>query len=278
MDLPLISNFVQSSVDAAIAEYVAPKSLTLDLKDMLVGDDFKKDTVAKGVVVIDIIRGFEFRTGDAAIPLIRSEASSDPYVSVAWAKFGKPLFSTRVLVKEMKPFWHERCYLLVTPQELDVDERIRLQLWDSDRFTADDDLGRVEVDLKKIMRSDETNGKMCTRVDGFKALKAGEVSKSNGIKWTWGWHARRLPLSLSIYSSDVNTADRLTIYLENAREARMEHWILLENAPAELSIRVPNLRQGCALDATAQGQSQCFLPKETSRGADQKRQTFPGRG
>lgn len=176
MDLPLISNFVQSSVDAAIAEYVAPRSLTLDLKDMLVGDDFKKDTVAKGVIVIDIIHGFEFRTGDAAIPLIRSEASSDPYISVAWAKFGKPVFSTRVLVKEMEPYWHERCYMLVTPQELDVGERIRLQLWDSDRFTADDDLGRVEVDLKKIMTSDESNGKMHTRVDGFKALKAGEVS------------------------------------------------------------------------------------------------------
>lgn len=35
MDLPIISGFVQSSVDAAMAEYVAPKSLTLDLKDML---------------------------------------------------------------------------------------------------------------------------------------------------------------------------------------------------------------------------------------------------
>lgn len=181
MDLPLISNFVQSSVDAAIAEYVAPRSLSLDLKNMLVGDDFKKDTVAKGVLVIDINHGFDFRTGDAAIPLIRSEASSDPYVSVAWAKFGKPVFSTRVLVKEMEPYWRERCYLLVTPQELDVGERVRLQLWDSDRFTADDDLGRVEVDLKNIMTSHETNGQMHTRVDGFKALKAGEVSRVVGI-------------------------------------------------------------------------------------------------
>ena len=37
MDVPLISNFVQSAVDAAMAEYVAPKSLNLDLKDMLSG-------------------------------------------------------------------------------------------------------------------------------------------------------------------------------------------------------------------------------------------------
>jgi Ca2+-dependent lipid-binding protein len=98
MDLPLVSNFVQSSVDAAMAEYVAPKSLTLDLKDMLAGDDFKKDTAARGVVVIDIIHGYDFKMGDASIPLI-SDGGSDPYVSVGWAKFGKPVFSTRVLLK-----------------------------------------------------------------------------------------------------------------------------------------------------------------------------------
>ncbi len=34
MNVPLISKFVQSSIDAALAEYVAPKSLTLDLKSM----------------------------------------------------------------------------------------------------------------------------------------------------------------------------------------------------------------------------------------------------
>ena len=54
MDLPLISRFVQSSVDAAMAEYVAPKSLTLDPKNMLAGDDFKKDTAARGVFVVRI--------------------------------------------------------------------------------------------------------------------------------------------------------------------------------------------------------------------------------
>ncbi|KAI5358583.1 putative C2 domain, synaptotagmin-like mitochondrial-lipid-binding domain, C2 domain superfamily [Septoria linicola] len=188
MDLPLISKFVQSSVDAAMAEYVAPKSLTLDLKDMLAGDDFKKDTNARGIVVVDIMHGYDFRMGDAAIPLI-SEGGSDPYVSVGWAKFGKPMFSTRVLIKEMEPYWHERCYLLVTPEELNVDERLRVQLWDSDRFTADDDLGRIEVDLKQIMRSDDTNGKLHYRTDGFKALKAGE-NMPGKLEWRVGYFSK----------------------------------------------------------------------------------------
>src|SRR5689334_6449540 len=64
MDLPFISNFVQSAVDAAMAEYVAPKSLSLNLKDMLVGDDFKKDTVAKGVLMVRIKRAYGFKEGD----------------------------------------------------------------------------------------------------------------------------------------------------------------------------------------------------------------------
>ncbi|KAK3104269.1 hypothetical protein LTR53_018569, partial [Teratosphaeriaceae sp. CCFEE 6253] len=134
MDLPLVSKFVQTSVDAAMAEYVAPKSLTLDLKDMLAGEDFKKDTSARGVLVARIKRGYNFKTGDAGIPLI-SQAGADPYVSVGWAKFGKPMWSSRILEKEMEPCWEEQAFLLVTPEELNVDERLRIQLWDSDRFT-----------------------------------------------------------------------------------------------------------------------------------------------
>lgn len=100
MDVPLISNFVQGAIDAAMSQYVAPKSLTLDLKSMISGDDFKKDTSARGIIRIHIKRAFDFKAADAAIPMLR-QGSSDPYVSVGWAKFGKPMWSTRVLIDEM---------------------------------------------------------------------------------------------------------------------------------------------------------------------------------
>lgn len=87
MDFPLISSFVQSSIDAALAEYVAPKSLTLDLKDMLVGDDFKKDTTTRGVLVVKIWRGRNFKPGDSGLGVLK-KPSSDAYVAVGWAKFG----------------------------------------------------------------------------------------------------------------------------------------------------------------------------------------------
>ena len=188
MDVPLISNFVQSAVDAAMAEYVAPKSLSLDLKDMIAGDDFKKDTNARGVLVVNVKRGYDFKTGDTGIPLIK-DGSSDPYVSVGWAKFGKPVWSTRLLLNEMEPWWDETAYILVTPEELNVDERLRLQLWDSDRMTADDDLGRIEVDIKELMKNDESNGKMSSRSDGFRSLTGGKEMPGK-LEWSVGYFSK----------------------------------------------------------------------------------------
>lgn len=122
MDLPLISNFVQSAVDAGLSQYVAPKSKTLDIKDMISGDDFKKDVVARGILRIKIRRAYDFKEGDAHVPLI-SFGSSDSYVSVGFAKFGKPIWSTRVIVDEMHPYWEEVTHIPIGPEELDAEER-----------------------------------------------------------------------------------------------------------------------------------------------------------
>ena len=80
MDLPLISSFVNSSISAALAEYVAPKSLTLDLKQMLTGDDFKKDTTARGIIYARVIDAQDMKEGDGSIPLLK-DGSNDCYVS-----------------------------------------------------------------------------------------------------------------------------------------------------------------------------------------------------
>ena len=42
LNLPLISGFVNNSIAAAANEYVAPKSMSLEVGKMLVGDDIKK--------------------------------------------------------------------------------------------------------------------------------------------------------------------------------------------------------------------------------------------
>ncbi|KAF2098498.1 hypothetical protein NA57DRAFT_39057 [Rhizodiscina lignyota] len=223
MDFPVISNFVQSAVDAAMAEYVAPKSLTLDLKDMLVGDDFKKDTIARGVIVVRIKRAFDFKEGDAGIGPFK-DGSADPYVSVGWAKFGKPVWSTRVILSDMHPHWEETAFVLVTPQELNVDERLRVQLWDSDRTTADDDLGRIEVDIKELMKGKESSGKMWDRVDGFRALKAGQDMPGK-LEWSVGYYSKTRvsdeQMAQQTEDPDINTVEQLKEKVNEQAEQKL---------------------------------------------------------
>lgn len=188
MDLPFISSFVQSSINAALAEYVAPRSLTLDLRDMLVGEDFKKDTDAKGIIMVRIKRGREFKKGDPGFLGI-TDGSSDAYVAVGWAKFGKPVWSTRVIVDDMEPVWDEITFISVGTEELNAEERLRVQLWDSDRISADDDLGWIEVDLKELMQNTNSNGKQWDRSEGFQALD-GDKEMPGILDWSVGFYPK----------------------------------------------------------------------------------------
>ncbi|KAF5019882.1 hypothetical protein F66182_8118 [Fusarium sp. NRRL 66182] len=230
MDVPFISKFVQSAVDAAMAEYVAPKSLTLDLKDMLAGDDFKKDTNAVGVLVINIKRGYDFKMGDSGIPIVK-DGSSDGYVSVGWAKFGKVMWTTRVLENEMNPCWDETCFILVTPQELNIDERLRVQLWDSDRFTADDDLGRIEIPIKDLMRDDESNGRMAHRKDGFRALKSGD-NMPGKLEWSVGYYSKtriqQCQFEKQTHDPEIRSMDQLQEKVTASSECKLRETMFKE--------------------------------------------------
>jgi len=223
MDLPILSSFVQSSIDAALAEYVAPKSLTLDLKDMLVGDDFKKDTRARGVLVVNIKRARDFKEGDISLGGLK-KGSSDSYVAVGWAKFGKPLWSTRVIVADMEPNWDETTFILVSPEELNAGERLRVQLWDSDRTSADDDLGRIEVDLKKLMHNPQSNGTMWDRHDGFKAPEAGK-EEPGWLNWSVGYFSKNRITEKQLQQQkaepDVKTLEQLKEKVSKDAEKKM---------------------------------------------------------
>ena len=200
MNVPLISSFVQSAIDAALAEYVAPRSLTLDLKDMLVGDDFKKDTVARGVIVIFLEEANDFKEGDGGVGPLKG--SSDSYLTCSWGKFGKTLVSTRVIEDDQHPKFHEWAYMLVSPQEIDAGEKLRIQLWDSDRFTADDDLGRVEVTLHDLMHND-TKNQMTDREDRFTSKNLKEHMPGT-LKWSVGYYSK---LGITEHQLKTQTSD-----------------------------------------------------------------------
>ncbi|KAI5788385.1 hypothetical protein EDC01DRAFT_659889 [Geopyxis carbonaria] len=166
MDLPFVSHWLQSNIDQAVAQYIAPRSLNLDLKSLLMGSE-KLDTEAFGIVLVRVIKSQGFKDGDGgkAWMLSSKKQRGDPYVTVGWGKWGKALWSTRILENEGEPVWDETTVLLVGHVELNAQERLRLQLWDSDRSTADDLLGTVEIPIQDVISSTDTRNRISARED-----------------------------------------------------------------------------------------------------------------
>ncbi|KAL5494884.1 hypothetical protein ACEPAI_346 [Sanghuangporus weigelae] len=151
MNIPVLSSFISKSIDAACAEYVAPRSLTLDLQQLISGDDIKKDTEAIGVVVIHIHRAKGLKKMDSRNS---SDAdSADPYVTVVYSRQGKPLYSTRIIFADLNPCYEEMAVVTVDANAVKIREKLCLQLWDSDRASADDMMGYVDIDILDLMKN-----------------------------------------------------------------------------------------------------------------------------
>lgn len=120
--------------------------MTMNIAQMLAGDGVKKDTKALGILMITIHHAENLSAQD-------SNGFSDPYVVLAYAKFGKPLFSTRIIKKDLNPVWEQTAFLLVSDDEVRSNEKLSIQLWDSDQVSADDLVGRVNVPLTDLMLS-----------------------------------------------------------------------------------------------------------------------------
>ncbi|KAJ1328884.1 C2 domain-containing protein [Microdochium nivale] len=231
MNVPFISSFVQSAIDAALAEYVAPKSLTLDLKSMLMGEDFKKNTNSKGVVWIYIKSARGFKQGDGGLGPFK-DGSSDAYVTVSWGKFGKPVSATRIIGASEEPCWREHAAILVTPEEINAEEKLRLQLWDSDKWTADDDLGRVEVDLKSLMKNSESHNKIQDREDRFTGQDP-EEEMPGSLTWAVGYFDKTGITDKQLQQQDVNRDIRTKEELKEHVSKTAEHKLREADKPAD---------------------------------------------
>lgn len=139
LNLPLISNFVNYAIGAAASMYVAPKSMALDLGAMLQGDDITKDVLAMGIMWIRIHRARGLSKQDRRGS---KGGGSDPYITLSFSKYGKPMYCTRVITDDLNPIWEETCALIVTPEYIKADEQLSIELWDSDRSSADDIVGK----------------------------------------------------------------------------------------------------------------------------------------
>jgi Ca2+-dependent lipid-binding protein len=183
LNLPVISNFVNWAIATAASMYVAPKSMTLDIGKMLSGDAIKKETQALGVLFVRLHKA----TGLSKQDRRGSEGGgSDPYICVAFSKFGKPQYCTRVIQDNLNPIFSETCALLVTPDIIKADEQLSLQLWDSDRSSADDLVGKVELSIQKLIQHP---GKMFPQVSKLMGVKA-ETTMPGEMHWEVGFFGK----------------------------------------------------------------------------------------
>ncbi|KAF5667621.1 transmembrane transporter [Fusarium heterosporum] len=183
LNLPLISNFVNWAIGAAASMYVAPKSLSLDLSKMLQGDDIKKETLALGVLFVRIHKASGLSKQDQRGS---KGGGSDPYITLSWSKFSKPQFCTRVIQDDLNPVFEETAGLLVTADILKADEQLSVELWDSDRSSADDVVGKVELSIQKLIQHP---GKMFPQVSKLRGVKA-ESEMPGELHWEVGFFGK----------------------------------------------------------------------------------------
>ncbi|KAL4953787.1 hypothetical protein BDW69DRAFT_164491 [Aspergillus filifer] len=149
LNLPLISNFVNYAIGTACGLFAAPKSMTMDLSMMVKGDDIVKDTQALGIMWVRIHRA----TGLSKQDKRGSEGGgSDPYINLSFSKYGKPMYCTRVITDDLNPVWEETAALLVNAELIKADENLSVELWDSDRHSADDVVGKVELPIREMLQ------------------------------------------------------------------------------------------------------------------------------
>ncbi|TVY19298.1 Meiotically up-regulated gene 190 protein, partial [Lachnellula arida] len=146
LDLPLISGFINSSIAAALDIYVAPKSLIMDVSKLIQGDAIKKETDATGLIYIKIKRAEGISAQDRS-------GKSDPFITLAFSEFGKPMYCTRIIEQDLNPSWNEQTCLLIYQDQLTSGEKLSVELWDSDMITADDVVGKVDFDLRDLIKN-----------------------------------------------------------------------------------------------------------------------------
>ncbi|KAI0050335.1 hypothetical protein FA95DRAFT_1555850 [Auriscalpium vulgare] len=181
MNLPFVSGFISSALDTAAAEYVAPKSLILDMQQLMGGSDVKKDTEAVGVIVVHVHRATGIKSMDTS-------GTSDPYVTLTYSRLGKPLFSTRVIEGDLNPVFEETAVLLLDINIVKLQEKLSIQLWDSDRSSADDMMGFAEIDIIDLMRHKNEAHRRISHL-----ISPDTSNRPGTVEYTAGYYAKMPP-------------------------------------------------------------------------------------
>jgi hypothetical protein len=157
--------------------------MSIDMRAILQGDSVQKDTEALGVLWIRIHRATGLSKQDRRGS---KHGGSDPYITLAFSKYGKPMYCTRVITDDLNPIWEETAALLVGPELIKADENLSVELWDSDRHTSDDIVGKVELSMQKMIQHP---GKMYPQVSKLAGLAA-DSEMPGELHWEVGYFSK----------------------------------------------------------------------------------------
>ncbi|ODO05669.1 hypothetical protein I350_04728 [Cryptococcus amylolentus CBS 6273] len=178
MDLPLMKTYVKTSFASVLSSFLRPSTYTLDLDRLLLASA-PSSLRLESVGCLHII--FHSATD---LPKADTMGSCDPYLEVGFEKSRKPVFSTRTIGNTMGPVWEEECFVLVTADAIESGDILRIRSNDADRFSADDTLGVVLIDLASLIACSSSNGGgLQKRSDPFIADRPG-MRASGTLNWS----------------------------------------------------------------------------------------------
>lgn len=96
------------------------------------------------------------------------------------------MYCTRVITDDLNPIWEETAALLVTPELITAAENLSVELWDSDRHSADDIVGKVELSMQKMIQHP---GKMYPQVSKLAGMDEGSEMPGS-LHWEVGYFGK----------------------------------------------------------------------------------------
>ena len=197
MQLPLISTYVLHSIEAVLKDFICPKQYTVDVGSILGSGEGPQHPYAVGLIGLVIHQA-------KGLPAADANGKADPFVQAAFSKSGRPLFSTRVVRKTRDPIWQECGFLPVSPDEIRSHDSLRLTVYDADRFSVDDPLGKIDLPLGKLIESAHNRQGRAAQVE-FECRTSALESVGRGSSKAEGWlkfSVAYFPLSTSQSHTD----------------------------------------------------------------------------
>eukprot|EP00794_Sanderia_malayensis_P003076 gene3076-3541_t len=181
LDMPGLSDILHCVIKDVLSSFVAlpnrikiPIAKNADLESLMY-------PMPDGVLKIEVIEAEDLMARDINV---FSKNTSDPYVVL---HVGQRSFKTKEMTETLSPVWNEAYELFIDNSQ---GRKIKVEVFDKDRGTSDESLGRTEISISKIVQKGITDlwlplegvkkGKIHLRCQWFKfSSKASDLAKTD---------------------------------------------------------------------------------------------------